>query len=124
MTEDANHGLRKQFQALRATEAGSAPAFEVSMRPARVRRRPWLRLGVATAAAAAVVWFFATRDSSSPYPIDTATASWSAPTDFLLHTPGSDLLTGLPRVGPENSSPMREPAGRGSAPDTVPRARS
>jgi hypothetical protein len=93
--------LRERFSDLRQEEGRSLPEF-VFPAERSTRRRPgsaWI--AVPTAAALAVLWF-AVQDGSElevPYAIDLSSVAWVAPTDFLLETPGSDLLATVPVIG-------------------------
>lgn len=90
--------LRQLFQLARAREAAGAPVFAVAQRH---RRRParWLGMTVAAAATVAAILVMVARTEAPPYPIETAATRWMAPTDFLLRTPGGELLSGIPRIG-------------------------
>ena len=98
--------LCERFAVLREEEARSRPHFQVPAGP-RLRRRitpAWI--AVPAAAAVAAFWFFG-RDRGEPevpYAIDLSSTAWVAPTDFLLGTPGSDLLATLPDIG--NTPPV------------------
>ena len=99
---DPDQDLRDRFQALRRSEAASAPSLDSAMRPSHRRekfhRKPRsfrLRLAAATAGLVSMValtsiWI-ATRESRKPS-LEEAIAqaremsAWSAPTDALLVT--------------------------------------
>ena len=91
--------LRDRFAALRREEERQAPEF-ASLWPGRARaprgKTRWL---VAAACAlivvAAVLWL----RSAGRKPADVSLAEWKAPTDFLLETPGRDLLRTVPEIG-------------------------
>lgn len=106
--------LRASFSRLREEERGRAPDFRRAWAAARSRRRPRRRsplLAVAASAAglAALAGIFGLavlgerwlasgppgRATSPP----TALADWRSPTDFLLETPGQDLLHTPQRLG-------------------------
>ncbi len=84
MTDDELRALLRQAHAADAPPPFAAP---------RARRRLQLRPLLVVAAAAALVAFIALR----PRPPAVAIAVWTAPTDFLLDVPGSDLLRTVPR---------------------------
>jgi hypothetical protein len=94
--------LRERFAALRREEERRAPEF-ASLWPGRVRaQRGKTRWLVAAACAltvvAAVLWL----RSILHKPADVSVASlaeWKAPTDFLLETPGRELLRTVPEIG-------------------------
>lgn len=96
--------LADRFARLRREERNGAPTFaNVTARRAlqRSRRVPFV-LGLAVAlAAAAIVGVLIERDAARrevPSPLDLRAARWTAPTDFLLNTPGHWLLRDLPRI--------------------------
>lgn len=97
--------LRKDFQRLRDADRKHTPAFAETYTRARarhsVRSKRRLRpvvIAVAAAVLIAAVWMervgsFA-RSATAP-----AIATWRAPTDVLLDTPGNDLLGAMPALG-------------------------
>ena len=97
--------LRRRFAQLRDADRARAPGFaEVHQRVrareswrANLRVRP-LAIGAAAAVAIAAVWL-AHAPSFSPSATAAAIATWRAPTDTLLRTPGSELLGGMPALG-------------------------
>jgi|SRR5918996_750966 hypothetical protein len=105
MTEP-DRDLQELFSALRRHTASKTPWFDATVAAARrptppLRSPRAVRLVAAAAAAAAVVllavtWFGPRRP---PAGIDLATTRWQAPTDFLLQTPGADLLRTVPALG-------------------------
>jgi hypothetical protein len=82
--------LKQSFDALRQQEAASAPRFD-RMWHARAPRSltPRLAFAAMLLITAAVLVF----RPQKPQPSITA---WKAPTDFLLQTPGRELLTSIP----------------------------
>jgi hypothetical protein len=82
--------LREAFETLRQQEAGSAPRFD-RMWHARAQRSFTPRLAFA-AMVLIIVAVLAFRPEK-PQPSITA---WKAPTDFLLQTPGRELLQSTP----------------------------
>jgi hypothetical protein len=116
--QDADADLRAAFAALRREEGAHAPSFEAVLRGAARgavrRRRPWLvpALTGTIAAAALVMAMIAVRHPPDPrIPAGAGIEAWTAPTDFLLETPGRDFLETVPRIG---ELPAR---GMGEAPD-------
>jgi hypothetical protein len=102
MTDDSDRDLHAAFQTLR--RATEAPAFRGTLdglarrraRAARLRRRV-VGVGFAAAAAAALVIFGLVRPQGRrAVLVDLAAAQWEAPTDFLLRTPGAELLRTIP----------------------------
>lgn len=83
--------LRDAFGTLRAQEAASAPRFDRMWR-ARAPRSltPRLAFAAMLLVTVAVLVF---RPPEKPRPSIT---EWKAPTDFLLQTPGRELLTSVP----------------------------
>ena len=94
--------FRERFAALRREEEAAAPAIGQLL--ARTRRMPEVRRvgrSVAAAAAVAVLVVLALlpvwdpeRPSAAP-PVE----NWRSPTEFLLRTPGREVLETLPRFG-------------------------
>lgn len=120
--------LRQAFAALRAEDTAQPPDLERLLarpRPSRPRAARLPRLaGFAAAAAAAAVAVLLLAHAlgafRSPTPHDVqavSVASWTAPTDFLLRTPGQDILGPLPRLGGGPAPfPLPERAERTPAP--------
>jgi hypothetical protein len=103
--------LRENFDALRREEEGASPAFDpiwdraarrhASRRSSRASRQTlWAAAGAAFFVGATILY-----RAPSPAPesvsedVARAFAEWKAPTDFLLRTPGRELLETVPRVG-------------------------
>jgi hypothetical protein len=113
MTDDRfERELRERFGALRAEVERVTPAFGLRPRPAKRRGATvWL------AAAAAVVLIVAGRlaffddAQSQAYTFDLAGAYWTAPTDFLLNTPGLELLSEVPEIDVNGLVPVPSPPG-------------
>jgi hypothetical protein len=97
--DPADAGLRARFAALAAEDARVAPAFTIP-RAERVRRpvsRPLaLAAAVVLMAGVGYAWWATRPRATVPYPIDLAAVTWTAPTDFLLDTPGLALLRDVP----------------------------
>jgi hypothetical protein len=101
MTEDKfERYLRERFSDLRTELQQATPAFAVPT----VRRSPWRPRPLWAAAAAVVLvvaggWYFvSSRGAQVPFEVDMTTTVWVAPTDFLLDTPGRELLGSVPTV--------------------------
>jgi len=98
--------LRGQFAALRSEEAAEAPEFALPVSGAvRARPRRWgnIRVTVAACVVAMVAVVIGLRlIPRKPGLTMTSVASltqWKAPTDFLLETPGRELLETVPVIG-------------------------
>jgi hypothetical protein len=96
--------FRERFASLRREDAKRALGFERVLQ--RSPRRPASRLGALAAAscvlaAAMVVTVLQLSHRARPAPYDAtlSLANWRAPTDFLLNTPGRELLRSVPRIG-------------------------
>ena len=94
--------LRRRFAALRREEDQQAPEFARLWQPRAGTRRRQARRFAAVAsllvALLALLWI----RSVQRRPDDKTVASiteWKAPTDFLLVTPGSELLRTVPEIG-------------------------
>ena len=79
--------LREAFAELRRAEAAHVPRFVVGRRP-----RPYTALAFA-AVVFLIVLIVAIIPRRPPTPPLT---TWKAPTDFLLQTPGRELLQSVP----------------------------
>ncbi|HEY8130290.1 MAG TPA: hypothetical protein VII12_00235 [Thermoanaerobaculia bacterium] len=82
--------LRQAFAELRREEAAHVPPFRVD---GRRGRWPATRLAFALLVLMIVAMIF--RHHNTPQP---SIAEWRAPTDFLLKTPGQELLTSVPHL--------------------------
>jgi hypothetical protein len=101
---DDESELRRRFAQLREADRERAPSFAQTYGRARAPRssRETLRLRplliAAAAAAIAAVWL-ARVPSLSRSEVIPAIATWRAPTDVFLRTPGSELLGAMPALG-------------------------
>jgi hypothetical protein len=96
--------IRRRFVQLRESDRVRAPSFAETYVHARSRQsrraiqrvRPLL-IGAVAAVAIAAVWLGRPR-SFSPSTATETIATWRAPTDVLLRTPGSELLGAMPEL--------------------------
>ena len=106
MTHD-DPDLREIFAGLRREDERAAPPFQRlwradgrhgAMAPAVAR---WILATAGIAGIATVVVMFgrATPRVNVPDESKVPLSTWRAPTDFLLQTPGRDLLATVPRLG-------------------------
>jgi hypothetical protein len=102
MTDDDSE-LRGRFAELRAGERNVIPPFDPRLR-AREYRVAWRPLA---ATAALLLLAIAASLTFRSHPTDFSEsdraglrgmAEWRPPTDFLLRTPGNELLTTTPRI--------------------------
>jgi hypothetical protein len=108
MTED-DRDLYEAFAAVRRDEEAGAPPMSMRLRNARERGRQRfsgrLAAGVAclATAIAASVWLLPRKDVSNrgrdPGAATVSISTWKPCTDFLLETPGREMLTEVPSVG-------------------------
>ena len=103
MTID-NNEIRQRFAQLRESERVGAPTFAQTYARVRSRRSsgatPLLRtlaIGAAATVVVAALWLSRSR-SLSPSNSTGTIATWRAPTDALLTTPGSELLGTMPAL--------------------------
>lgn len=99
---DPDDMLRRRFAVLRREEEQHAPAFADLWKPRAGARRRKLRWLAATACALIALLAFLWIRSAQRRPEEIAVASitdWKAPTDFLLETPGRELLRTVPEIG-------------------------
>lgn len=109
MKDDSD--LQEQFASLRRAEAASAPNFESVIGAGRRRSSyaGW-RAGVFAAGLVIVALGGVILRASHPPEAPTtlapapALADWRAPTDFLLDTPGRELLHTIPDLGRRTSA--------------------
>ena len=96
--------IRNRFAQLREAERVGAPGFAQTYGRARAREtwgatqrvRPFV---IAAAAAIAIIAFSLAHSRSFSHSTATpAIATWRAPTDVLLRTPGSELLGTMPAL--------------------------
>jgi hypothetical protein len=95
---------RDRFAQLRESDRMGAPSFAQTYARARSRQtwrstrrlRP-LAIAAAAAVVIAAVWLANSR-SVSPSNSTETIATWRAPTDVLLTTPGSEMLAALPAL--------------------------
>ena len=128
MTDERDREIREMFARLKAEERRDVPSFqEVRARATRRHQPRSTRLTVLATVAAAIAFFvIGTLVRQDPPHADVAllvvnlgATTWSAPTDFLLSTPGSDLMRMVPAVGaPRDWLPIAIP-GRASAPEST-----
>jgi hypothetical protein len=116
--------IRERFAQLRESDREMAPGFARTYARARMRRsvgamltvRP-LVIGAAAAVVLVAVWLANGRPSSAhtaTTPIATI-ATWRAPTDVLLRTPGNELLGEMPALGASVLDKMiQTPTNRGT----------
>ncbi len=95
--------LRNRFGQLREADRRRAPSFtEIYLRTRPRPGRAVPRVGpLLIAAAAAVVIAVVWKANARPFSPSTTTpaiATWRAPTDILLRTPGSELLGTMPAL--------------------------
>jgi hypothetical protein len=98
--------FRRAFNSLRTEDARRAPSFDaiVHHRLHRARSLRSLRLGLTVSALTLVLLIVALgvahRRTTSTHPGGSAfILAWRAPTDFLLDTPGSQLMRDIPEIG-------------------------
>lgn len=113
--------IRQRFARLCEADRVRAPSFAQIYGRARSRQswraiqrvRP-LVLGAAAAVVIAAVWLANARPFS-PHTVTPAIATWRAPTDVLLRTPGSELLGTMPALGASVLDKMiSKPSNRGT----------
>lgn len=94
--------LRRRFVALRQEENQQAPEFATLWQAGAGARRRQTRWFAATACALvallALLWIRSVQHRPDNKTVASIT-EWKAPTDFLLETPGSELLRTVPEIG-------------------------
>jgi len=81
------------FHRLRDEDLARVPPFHVAARS----KRAWRPLLAAAAALVIVVLGILAFHHRRP-PVTESIVTWKAPTDFLLRTPGSELLSTVPQI--------------------------
>ncbi|HYM62554.1 MAG TPA: hypothetical protein VEZ11_16850 [Thermoanaerobaculia bacterium] len=99
---DQESDLRERFAQLRADERLSVPRFALEPRE-RKRHVAWRSIAATAALLLIVVVTVTIRSrpttfSDSDRAAARSVAEWHPPTDFLLHTPGNDMLTTTPHI--------------------------
>jgi hypothetical protein len=111
MNERDDFDLRERFAHLRDRERACAPDFDRVVARAGVARGPrasWAYVAAAALVVAAVALVVLRRIEMPAQRTESSLARWSAPTDFLLRTPGHELLSTSPALvsfNPLRSSP-------------------
>ncbi len=98
---DKESDLRERFTQLRNEERLAVPRFHLE--PPRQRHVAWRWIAATVIVLLAVVTGIAirsrpTRFSESDRAAVRSVADWHPPTDFLLRTPGSEILLTTPRI--------------------------
>jgi hypothetical protein len=102
MNDKTDNTLRRRFAALRREEDQQTPEFALLWQAGAGARRPQARWFAAAACALIALLAFLWIRSAQRRPDDKIVASiteWKAPTDFLLETPGRELLRTVPEIG-------------------------
>jgi hypothetical protein len=104
-SDDRDRELARLFGAARRADESAAPELEKLLERSRTRRPTSAGRRITYAAAIAclvTVAILLVRDGArrriAPAAETPQLADWQSPTDFLLDTPGSDLLTELPTL--------------------------
>ena len=101
MSDDRD--LREAFAQLRESERGAIPPFRVTTRAPR--SAPRLAFAALVLILTIAGGLFVVRRTREPQrsvpPADVTLSTWRAPTDFLLQTPGRELLSTTPRLQPQ-----------------------
>jgi hypothetical protein len=109
--------MREALHLLRDEVAAAVPPFSIAAE-LRVRRRwpRWALAAAGAAVAALVLWLIAPwQDRGSAFALDLSATTWVAPSDFLLETPGRDLLRSLPEIDIAEYVPQLITPDRGTA---------
>ena len=107
---DEDRDLRELFAQLKREDRGMSPSFRMPARSVSPRGRPMTRVLVAAAVvviAVVLAWPDRTPSDVAGPVVDLSASTWRSPTDFLLVTPGSELLRSVPSVGsPDDWTPI------------------
>jgi len=105
MTRIDEHELRRRFAQLRDADQTHAPGFALVCQRSPARRdaqvRPSMRpLAIGAVAVIAIIAIWLVRAPANSAPMTTPLIStWRAPTDGLLQTHGSEVLSTIPDLG-------------------------
>jgi hypothetical protein len=99
---DEEAELRERFAQLRADERRGIPPFNLQAR-VRTHRPAWRPIAAAAVLLLVVIAAVTLRPrptefSASDRAAVRSVAAWHPPTDFLMQTPGSEMLTTTPRI--------------------------
>lgn len=117
---DDDRVLRELFARLKHEDRVRIPSFRTPER--RVRTRSVWLPRVAIAAAIALVAIVLARPdgpSRNVSVVDLGAATWRSPTDFLLVTPGSDLMRTVPAFGSPDYWAPTDLRRRSAAPEST-----
>jgi hypothetical protein len=120
MTDD-DRELRELFSRLKREDRARVPSYRTPVATVAPHWRPVARLAVAAIVLIALV--LGRPDQTPPniarQLVDLGSATWESPTDFLLITPGSELLRSVPAVGsPDDWTPI-DLRGRSPASESI-----
>jgi hypothetical protein len=94
---DDDRDLREAFGRLRESESRLVPPFRIAAPP-----RPAFRLAfVAAMLVLLIAVGYFTRSRHQERRNTTSISNWRAPTDFLLRTPGRELIDSVPQLKPQ-----------------------
>jgi hypothetical protein len=106
--------LYEAFQALRREEEAGVPRFALPAVAAHGRYPLAVATACLIAVLAAALWLMPGHHARSGRPERAAASitSWTPPTDFLLKTPGRELVEGVPSIGEwQGMAVVAEPGG-------------
>jgi hypothetical protein len=97
---DEESELRQRFAQLRAEERAGVPRFEVRARKGHVA---WRLIAATVALLLVVIATITIRSRSTTFSnsdraVARSVAAWHPPTDFLLRTPGREMLITTPHI--------------------------
>jgi hypothetical protein len=120
---DDDRGLRQLFAQLRHEDWAGVSPFRAPALGEASRRRQSLRLLLAAAAIVLIALLLA-RPQRNPWNtpshvVDLGAAAWRSPTDFLLTTPGRELLRTVPALGSPDQWRVTDVRHRSPAPEST-----
>ena len=119
---DDDRDLRALFARLKEEDRAGVPSFRTPHGRQAPRWGSVARVAMAAAAiliALVLAWPDRTPPAGARQVVDLRSVTWQSPTDFLLITPGSELLRTVPAVGsPDDWTPIDLP-GRSPAPEST-----
>lgn len=99
---DDDRDVRELFARLKAEDSARTPGLRMPTRTER--QRGWWSPRILAAAVIALIALVLARPDAPPHNVslqlvDLRRSTWQSPTDFLLVTPGSELMRTVPAVG-------------------------
>jgi hypothetical protein len=117
---DDDRSLRELFARLKHEDRGRTPSFRTPERHVRTQVAWVPRVAMAAAIVlVAIVLARPDRPSRNAPVVDLGAATWRSPTDFLLATPGAELMRTVPVFGSPDHWPPIDLPSRSPVPEST-----